>query len=153
MRDQEFDKTIRRIVGPVVEGWGFSSEGGCGCTFRRKISDELFHFIAFDLKAQGSVFEVQVFPATPKLGTEQWASFPDFVGIPTGRTAGLNAKLGVGAGASRFPCKDARSLEFVLARVVLPALTAYAPLYLENFHTVEDIIPFLEYPQWAALLR
>jgi hypothetical protein len=153
MKESEFDSSIKKLAGPVVEPWGFNCEGGRGCTFRKQVEDELYHFISFDIKTNGQEFEVMVFPGTPRLGKEQWVNFPDFVGIPTGRAAGLNAKLGVGAGASRFPCKDIRLLETAMARAVLPALEMHALAYLCRFATVADIIPALDHPQWAEMLR
>jgi hypothetical protein len=153
MRTADFDAAIRRLVSPLVEPWGFTCSGGKGCSFRRQVAPELFHFIVFDIKKNRTEYEVQVFPATPRLGPEQWTSFPNFVGIPTGTRAGLNAKHGVGGGASRFPCKDEMVLESVLQRVVLPAIEKHAPTYLAAFCTLQDLIPVLESPQWAALLR
>jgi hypothetical protein len=153
MRESEFDSSIRRVIGPVVEQWGFTSVGGRGCTFRRQVNEDLFHFILFDIKRRGQDFEVMVFPATPRLGEAQWAGFPDFVGIPTGRAAGLNAKLGIGAGVSRFSCKSAQALDAALSRAVMPALEVHVVPYLSNFNAVKDIIPVLERSQWAELLR
>ncbi len=153
MRVSEFDHSIQRLVSPFVEPWGFTSTGGKGCSFRRQAGEDLFHFIVFDLKSNGQHFEIHVFPATPRLGKEQWVSFPNFVGMPTGSRAGLNAKSGVGGGASRFPCKDAAALQTSVTRVVLPTLELHVRSYFANFRTVEDIIPVLEYPQWAELLQ
>ena len=153
MRARDFDNSIKRIVGPVVEPWGFGCSGGRGCTFRRQVDADLFHFIVFDIRRNGLEFEVMVFPGTPRLGPDQWASFPDFVGVPTGHAAGLNARLGVGAGASRFSCKDPTSLHAALSHAVLPALEIHARAYLARFTSVADIIPVLEHPQWAELLR
>jgi len=153
MRTDEFDSSIQRLVGPIVEPWGFTSTGGKGCSFRRQVSDDLFHFIVFDIKKNRQEFEVQVFPATPKLGKDQWAGFPNFVGIPTGTEAGLNAKSGVGGGASRFSCRDAASLQTVVSRVVIPALETHVRSYFSSIQTIADIIPVLEHAHLAELLR
>ena len=102
MREREFDSSVGRIVEPVVALWGFTTGGGRGCTFHRKVHDDLFHFIQFSQRSSGVEFEVWVFPGTPLLGSEQWAGFPDFVGVPTGQAAGLNAKLGVGGEPRRL---------------------------------------------------
>lgn len=152
MNKRQFDSSIRTLVGSVVEPWGFSCAGGHGSTFYREVNHELFHFIHFELRANQQEFEVWIFPGTPRLGTDQWAGFPDAVGVPTGRAAGLNAKVGVGGGASRFPCKDQRILEGAMSRVVLPAMEAHAETYLKQFTSVADIVPVLEHQQWAKLL-
>ena len=152
MREREFVCSVGRIVEPVVALWGFTTGGGRGCTFHRKVHDDLFHFIHFSQRSSGVEFEVWVFPGTPLLGSEQWAGFPDFVGVPTGQAAGLNAKLGVGGDASRFPCRDRKALDVALSRAVVPALQTHARRYLANFHSVQDLVPVLEHRQWASVL-
>jgi hypothetical protein len=152
MLDHQFDKSVSRIVEPVVTPWGFTTGGGRGCTFHRQVRDDLFHFIHFSQRSSGLEFEVWVFPGTPLLGSEQWVRFPDFVGVPTGQAAGLNAKLGVGGGASRFPCRDSKVLEVALSRAAVPALQTHARPYLANFQSPKDLVPVLEHAQWARLL-
>lgn len=152
MLEHHFDKSVRRIVEPVVAPWGFATGDGRGCTFHRKVHDELFHFIHFSQLSSGIEFEVWIFPGTPLLGSEQWARFPDFVGVPTGRAAGLNAKVGVGGGASRFPCRDSKVLDVALSRAAVPALQTHACPYLDHFQSLKDLVPVLEHPQWASLL-
>ncbi len=131
---------------------GFTSEDGRGCTFRRKLMDELYQFVHFERNKRGEMFKVWVFPGTMLLGPEQWKGFPDFVGVPTGRNAALNAKLGVGHKGSSFPCRDKAGLEAAFAAAVRPALEAHVEPYLAQFATVKSIIPHLDHPGWAMLL-
>lgn len=152
MRSRDFDSYIQALAAPILEPMGFTSEGGRGCTFRRKLTDELYHFVQFEQNKKGDLFEVWVFPGTMLLGPEQWKDFPDFVGVPTGRLAALNGKLGVGHGGSRFPCRDKPRLVAAFGAAVRPALETHAEPYLAQFATVTSIIPHLEHPQWAALL-
>lgn len=152
MLEHHFDKSVRRIVEPVVAPWGFTTGDGRCCTFHRQVQDDLFHFIHFSQRSSGIEFEVWVSPGTPLLGPEQWARFPDFVGVPTGQAAGLNAKLGVGGGASRFPCRDSKVLDVALSRAAVPALQIHARPCLANFQSLKDLVPALEHPQWASLL-
>lgn len=152
MFEHQFDKSVKCIVEPVVALWSFTTGGGRGRTFHRQVHVDLFHFIHFSQRSSGVEFEVWVFPATPLLGSEQWACFPDFVGVPTGQTAGLNAKLGVDGGASRFPCRDSKVLDVALSRAAVPALQTHARSYLANFQSLEDLVPVLGHPQWASLL-
>ena len=153
MKEKDFDRKIKELFEPKAESMGFCCAGGRGCTYYRKINEELFHFISFDIKRNNKEFEVHVFPGTPRLGQEQWKEFPDFIGIPTGRAAGLNAKSGIGEGASKFSCKSEQVLESVLLKIVIPALEYYANDYLSKFTTLSDIIPVLEHQQWASLLK
>ena len=152
MLNRDFDRYIQALAAPVLEPMGFTSEGGRGCTFRRKLADDLYHFVQFESNKKGETFEVLVFPGTTLLGPEQWRDFPDFVGVPTGKLAALNAKLGVGRGGSRFPCRDKASLVVAFAAAVRPALERHIEPYLAQFGTVTSIIPHLEHPHWAALL-
>lgn len=152
MLTRDFDRNIQKLAAPVLEPMGFTSESGCGWSFRRKITDKLYHFVQFVGNARGETCEVWVFPSTPLLGPEQWQGFPDAVGVPTGHQSELNAKLGMGHGGSRFPCRDKTSLVTAFGVAVRPALEAHVQPYLAQFTSVASIVPHLEHPQWAALL-
>lgn len=152
MLTNDFDRSIQKLAAPVLEPMGFTSEGSRGSTFRRQLSDLLYHFVQFEPNKRGETFEVWVFPGTPLLGSDQWKGFPDYVGIPTGRRSALNAQLGVGSGGSRFPCRDKARLVAAFETAVRPALETHVQPYLANFTSVSSIVPHLEHPQWAALL-
>lgn len=82
MLSRDFDRYIRALAAPILEPMGFTSEGGRGCTFRRNLTGELYHFVQFEPNKRGEMFEVWVFPGTMLLGPEQWKEFPNFVRFP-----------------------------------------------------------------------
>ena len=144
---------IRRLVDPTLAKHGFTTEGSKRATYFRRVDEDLSHFIMFDLFAYRTVFDVKVFPSSRRLFPETWVGLADSVGIPSGNKSGLNAKLGVGHGGSEFSYRSTQALEAGVRNAVLPALEFHALPYLDQFRCVEDIVPILEHPQWAARLR
>jgi hypothetical protein len=152
MNQRQAFTLINQLVSPFLREVGFSVEGSKGATWFKRINDDLYWFVAFDLFAGRKVFDIKVFPGSPSFGADQWKDFPNQVGVPSGGGAGLNAKLGVGHGASKFSYANEVALKAAVLSAVLPALESYAIPYLSSFKTAKDILPILEHPQWAALL-
>lgn len=152
MNQRQAFTLINQLVSPFLLKEGFSVEGSTGATWFKKINEELYWFVAFDLFVGKKAFDIKVFPGTPLLGADQWKDFPNQVGVPSGAGAELNAKLGVGHGGSTFSYANEAALKASVASAVLPALESYAIPYLSDFKTAKDIVPILEHPQWASLL-
>jgi hypothetical protein len=154
MRDREKYAAIRGLVDPLLSEHGFSAEGSVRATYYQIVNDDLCHFIMFNLIGRSRTqFDVYVFPSSRRFGDAMWARFPDSVGIISGRKAGLNAKLGVGHGASRFSCVTVSAITSAVTIAVLPALEQFAFSYLAQFKQLNDLVPILEYPQWASLIQ
>jgi len=121
-------------------------------TYFKRISDELCLFIHFEISRDRSSYTVWVYPSSPKLNPPELSRFPEQHGNPLGSKSFLNAKLGVGHGASTFSCGTKDLLKMTLSRHVLPAIERHAVTFLDQFKSLPDLVPFLEYPQWASAL-
>lgn len=153
MNERQIIASINQLVGPLLKAHGFSNIGSSKGTWYRNVCNELSHFVMFDIFQHKKAFDIKVFPSTSRFGNTYWEDFPNKVGIPSGSKAGLNAKLGVGHGASIFGCVNEVALTAAIQSAVLPALENFAIPYLSQFQAVGDIEPILEHPQWAALLK
>lgn len=150
MNQKQVVSTIRALADAPLNNHGFLPVGS-GATYCRRVSEPVSVFIVFDFLRRKPVFDVKVFPSTPRFG--DWDShFPVAVGIPTGNKCGLNAALEVGHGASMFSCATAQALRAAMLGAVLPAVERHAIPYLAQFIDPVDIVPFLEHPQWTSLL-
>ena len=149
MNIQQIYKNIRDIADPILIQHGFTSSGA---TYHKRISDELYHFILFVVSKDRTTYTIWAYPSTPRLNPPEWTNFPEQNGNPLGYKAFLNAKSGIGNGASRFSCRTKEALVESLSNHALPAVEQHAITFLEQFQTLLDIVPFLECSEWAKEL-
>ena len=146
MNIQQIYKNIRDIADPILSQYGFTT---IGATYHKRISDELYHFIEFVVSKDRTTYTIWVYPSSPRLNPPEWTNFPEQKGNPLGYKAFLNAKLGIGNGASRFSCRTKEALVESLSNHALLAVELHAITFLEQFQTLPDIVPLLEYAEWA----
>ena len=149
MNIQQVYKSIQELADPVLERYGYSSMGP---TYVKKVSDGLYVFIHFEVSRDKTTYTVWAYPSSPKLNTTDQQDFPAKHGNPLGNKSFLNAKLGVGKGASSFSCKTKNILQKTLSEHALPAIEQHAIPFLQQFHALPDILPFLENSQWASFI-
>ncbi len=144
MTPTQFDKSVRLFFEPVLHKHAFSLDGSRHCTFQRKASDEVYHFIVPDLGRRGAWYDVKVFPASPQLDPLFAERFPDDIGIPTDSWSYLSER-GVGLNQEQFNCKSAENFANRFEKTVRQLLSA-AVDYLNQFQTVESMIPVIKSP-------
>lgn len=149
MNIQQVHKSIQDLADPILERYGYSSMGP---TYVKKVSDALYVFIHFEVSRDRATYTIWAYPSTPKLNPPDQPDFPAQHGNPLGNKSFLNAKLGVGNGASSFSCKTEEVLQMTLSKYALPAIEKHAIPFLEKFHELPDLLPFLEHPQWASAI-
>ncbi|EDL60367.1 hypothetical protein [Gimesia maris] len=150
MTPKQFDKVARQLFAGVLSAYGFTCEGSRYCTFYRKYSDELFHFVLPDLGTHGTWFDVKVFPASPLLDPLFQEDFPDDVGIPTDSYSYLSER-GIGLDQEKFNCKTEENMRHRFEASVRPALEDRAIPYLDQFCSIDDIVPVLSNPIFRGI--
>ncbi len=144
MTPKQFDKAVLKLFGPLLQEHGFTSEGSRYCTFHRKASDEVYHFISPNPMRGGTRYRVMVFPASPVLDPLFAEQFPDDLGIPSDSYSYLSER-GVGLDQVQFNCKSEENFVNRFDKTVRNLLTEKAIRYLDQFRSVEDMIPVIKH--------
>lgn len=143
MTPKQFDKAALKLFGSVLQEHGFSSEGSRYCTFHRKASDEVYHFIIPDPGSRGAWYDIKVFPASPALDPLFTEHFPDDLGIPSDSWSRLSER-GVGLDQGRFNCKSEENFENRFEKTVRDLLVSTAIPFLDQFRQVADMLPVIK---------
>ena len=110
MTSKQFDKKIKELFLPVLNEYGFESDASKYCTFYRKFSEDIYHFILPDLGTKGAWYDVKVFASSPKIDPLFLDEFPDDLGIPSDIHSYLSED-GVSRYQEMFNCKTNINLE------------------------------------------
>ena len=105
MKTKEFNRKVNELFKPILENYGFTSDGSKDCTFYRQINDDIFHFILPDLGTKGFSYDIKVFPTSSLIDPIFLESFPDKIGIPSDSYSYLSAR-GVGMSQELFSCNS-----------------------------------------------
>lgn len=150
MTPKQFDKAVRELFGPVLQEHGFTNEGSRYCTFHRKASDEVYHFIIPDTGSHGAWYDINVFPASPALDPLFSERFPDDLGIPSDSWSRLSER-GVGLDQGKFNCKSEENFLNRFEKTVRGLLVNTAIPYLDQIQQVADMIPIIKSPGFMGL--
>lgn len=64
---KEFEALAREAFGAVLAPYGFSANDSKRCTFWRKVSVDVYHFVMPDESLRQPQYTVNVFPHSPRL--------------------------------------------------------------------------------------
>lgn len=148
MTPKHFGKVARELFAGVLSDYGFSCDESRFCTFYRQQTEEVYHFVLPDLGARGAWFDVKVFPASPLLDPLFNDQFPDDVGIPTDSFSYLSER-GIGLDQEKYNCKSEDNFRRRFDLSVQPALREQAIPYLDQFQSLQDIVPVLKAPHFS----
>jgi len=151
MKESEFNVVTAAVLSQTLGPLGFSNQGSRHCTFFRKASEEVYHFISPVLLTDGARYYLQVFPHSPHLEPlfQEW--FPDELGIPTDSWSCLSEHDGVGLTQEQFTCKNEAVLRSSLMGRVGGLLLNLAVPYLDRFQTVADLVHVIRHPSFLGL--
>ena len=152
MKATLFDTLIKELFTPILTTpLGFSCERSQLCTFYREVSDGCFHIIMPDPLSSGSTYDIKVFPYHSSLDPRRFKiKFPDEIGAPTGNFCYLSEN-GVGMDQELFYCKHESVLRRNFQKVVGLILKNRAVAFLDQFHTLDDMLPCLQNPLDKAI--
>ncbi len=150
MTPKQFDKAVLKLFGPVLMEQGFTSEGSRCCTFYRKASSEVYHFLVPDPGSRGAWYDIKVFPSSPALDPLFAERFPDDLGIPSDSWSYLSER-GVSLDQGRFNCKTEENFVNRFEKTVRKLLTDTAIPYLDQLQQVTDMLPIIKRPGFMGL--
>lgn len=150
MKRTEFNSVAVSLFGEVLGPFGFTSKRSRHCTFYRKKSEEVYHFVAPSIGTSGTWYDVHVFPHSPFLDPRFEFQYPDELGIPSDSWSCLSEHDGVNLTQQQFNCKSEENFRSSFSRKVRPLLLEVAIPYLDRFQTVSDIIPFIRHPSFLG---
>ncbi len=150
MTPKLFDKTVREFFRPVLQEHGFTTDRSQHCTFHRKASDQIYHFIVPDLGSRGAWYDIKVFPSSPLIDPFFVERFPDDMGIPSDSWSYLSER-GVGMDQGQFNCKSEENFVQRFEKTVRELLINSAIPYLNQFQTIENLIPVIRRPGFMGL--
>jgi hypothetical protein len=139
MNNTDFDRAIEVELGSHLRDLGFSSEGSQYCTFHRKFSEEIYHFVIPDISTDGTWFDVRVFGHSPRIDPLFYERFPDSLGIPSGSVSFLHDLTGVGPDQKRYRCRTKDGLIRNVRTEVLPAIHTHAIPYLNKITSLREL--------------
>lgn len=149
MKAKQFDKAVRAALGPVLEPLGFTAVESKRSTFTRRVANEhqddgVVHVILPDRSTRGNWFDVKVFPASPHTSPIFHLRFPDNLGVTTGSRSYLGEK-GVGTDQTMFSSAREDSVQKAVNLRLGRLLREHAVPYLDQFRTVEDMLPVIHH--------
>ncbi|MEO0717079.1 MAG: hypothetical protein AAFY58_08840 [Planctomycetota bacterium] len=149
MKAKQFDKLIRAALGPVLEPLGFTAAESKRSTFTRRVAnehqhDDIVHVVLPDRSTRGNWFDVRVFPTSPHVNPLFDLEFPDDLGFPT-QSSSLLSEEGVGIRQTTFSCSREDSVQKAVDLRLGRLLREHAVPYLNQFQTVEDMLPFIQH--------
>ena len=150
MKPQQFDKLANEAFGGVLAPAGFSNDKSRYCTFYREVSDGFYHIVMPDLGTRGAWYDVKVFAYSSCLTPRFEEIFPDDLGIPTDIFCHLGSS-GIGPDPMEFNCKNEENFRRRFTSTVAPLLESVAIPYLEQFQTLNDLLPEIRSPLSKAL--
>lgn len=151
MTPKQFDKNAPKLFRPVLEPFGFSTEGSQHCTYHRKSeSGEVYHFVLPDLGSRGAWYDIKVFGASPLLDPLFAEKFPDEVGIPSDSFCYLSER-GISLDQGQFNCKSDENFVARFEKTVRDLLINKAVPYLDEIRTFEDLIPTIKHPLFLGV--
>lgn len=149
---RQFDVLAREAFGAVLAPYGFSASDSRRCTFWRKVSPEVYHFVMPDKSRRHPQYTVNVFPHSPRLEQEFSAKFPDNLGFATDVESYLSSKE-IGMRQQWFWCRTAEGFRRNFDELVRPALLSHAIPYLDQIQTFEDLARVVRRGPYVKRLR
>lgn len=145
MNRTQFFAIARTLFGGVLSPAGFTMNRSHKSTFYRRVSNDVYHFVLPDPLSRVAWYDVKVFPSSPVIDPLFDTRFPDALGIPTDHWSYLGSR-GVGADQELFNCKYEDNMRRRFEKTVGPLLIDRAIPYLNQFQTIEEMIPWLKHP-------
>lgn len=146
MKRKQFDRLVKELFAPVLEPEGFSTNQSKHCTFWRKTSTEIWHFILPDLGNHGEGYNVYVFPSSPVIHPLFDEKFPDDLSFPTHPNCYLSDSAGVGHHKQYFSCKTEERMRFGFGRKVENLLRKAAVPHLDSYIDMKSLLPDIHAP-------
>lgn len=143
---KQFDKLARELFGTILSPHGFSSEASQHCTFTRRIGDEVVHVIMPDPGTRCAWYDIHVFPTSPRFHDDFFDRFPDSLGNTLDVWGKLSESAGVGMDQQQFNCKYDTNMRERFDKTVAGLLLNTAIPFLDQFKTIDDILPHLRGP-------
>lgn len=134
---KDFEVLAREAFGAVLAPYGFSASESRRCTFHRKLSADVYHFVMPDRSRKRPQYTVNVFPHSPLLENDFSAKFPDDLGFTTDVESYLSAQ-GVGMRQGWFWCRTAEGFRRNFDEIVRPALLSHAIPLLDQLGNLES---------------
>lgn len=152
LNQKQFDALAKKAFGSVLEPHGFSCASSKRCTFYRKASEDLYHFIVPDPLIRLPKYDIKVFFSSPILEQESWAEkFPDDLGIPTDSCSYLHAVSGVGPDQQLFWCRTEEGLLNDFDQRIRPALLSHAIPYLSRYQSLQSAVPAIRHKHYLGI--
>lgn len=133
---KEFETLAREAFGAVLAPHGFSANDSRHCTFWRKASAEIYHFVVPDKSRRNPQYTVNVFPHSPRLDADFSTKFPDDLGFATDVESYLSSKA-VGMYQEWFWCRTVDGFRRDFEARVRPALLSHAIPLLDQIESLE----------------
>jgi hypothetical protein len=137
---------FEQVLGPA----GFTREGSRRCTFWRKTTADIYHFVAADPHVQMAQYDVKVFATGPAIDPLFHRRFPDDLEIPTDRWCYLS-ESGVGPEQQLFNRRNDENLRNRFEKTVRTLLADVAIPYLDGIETIEDLLPLIHNDGFRAM--
>lgn len=134
---QQFDRIAKKFFGELLEPYEFTCDDSKWCTFHKKVSDDVYHFIVPDKSRSAPKYDVHVFAHSPLLRDDFHELFPDEVGFISG--ASRLSKNGVGIRQEQYFCRTPEGFERDFNKKVKPYILEFALPYLEHITTIKDV--------------
>ena len=120
---------------------GFSSDRSRRCVYHRWASSEVVHIVSVSIHTHGDRYHGALWPTSPKIDPLFDATFPEHLGITTHPYCYLGESDWMTQ--QSFNCRYEDNFRRRFERTVGPLLLNSGIPYLDQFQTVEDIIPVI----------
>ena len=141
MNNSNFIQLINQRCGDILHPHGFIVNADDGIIYRRP-SPMVFQFIVPTLMNSRERYKIFVYPSSPIVDPIIEEQITREMSIPTDVRSQLN-EHGVSAATDTFGCRDEAQFNFSFERRVKRLLIEKAVPFLDQFTSVESIVPFL----------
>jgi hypothetical protein len=149
---KQFEALAREVFGAELAPYGFSASDSRRCTFWRKVSADVYHFVMPDKSLRLPQYTVNVFPHSPRFDEDFSAKFPDNLGFATDVESYLSSK-GIGMRQGWFWCRTAEGFRRDFAERVRPALIGHAIPLLDQIQSLEAMARVVRRGPYVKRLR
>jgi hypothetical protein len=150
MTPKQFSTIAKELFGSVLRPFGFSSDDSSYAVFYRSAGNGVWHVVSADQGTRGAWYDVKVFATHESLEPDFQVHFPDELGIPMDASCYLSMR-GISVAQEQFNCKSEENLRNRFEKSVKPLLVEKAIPYLEQFSSLESLLPFIRSPFYHAV--
>lgn len=150
MTPKQFSTIAKGLFGPTLKPFGFSTERSSHAVFYRSAGNGVWHIVSADLGTRGAWYDVKVFATHESLEPVFDSRFPDGLGIPMDASCYLSTR-GISVAQEQFNCKSEENLRSRYEKSVKPLLLEKAVPYLDQFSTLENLLPYIRNPFYEAV--